>query len=117
MVFDFLDKVQETRENDIKKAEEKEISIENLQCDSIEEELAKKLDVIKEFSIDRIEENKVVLENRKDGTILQVEKEKLPKNIKEGDILKEIKGKFLIDKVRTQEETDRIKNKMNELWN
>ena len=117
MLFNFLDKVQETRENDIKKAEEKDFSIENLQSDSIEEELAKKLDVIKEFSIDRIEENKVVLENRKDGTILQVEKERLPKNIKEGDILKEIKGKFLIDKVRTQEETDRIKNKMNDLWN
>lgn len=85
--------------------------------DFLDKELANKLDVMKEFSIDRIEENKVVLENRKDGTTIQVGKENLPKNIKEGDIIKEINGKFILDKVKTQEETDRIKNKMNDLWN
>ena len=117
MLFDFFDKLQETKKNDIEKVEEKDFSIENLQSDSIEEELAKKLDVKKEFSIDRIEGNKAILENRKDGTILQVEKERLPKNSKEGDILKEIEGKFILDKVKTQEEAERIKNKMNDLWN
>lgn len=84
--------------------------------DDIKLELAKKLDVIQEFSVDRVEEDKIVLENRKNGEIINVEKSKISQCVKEGDILKFINGRYILDKSRTEDETTRIKNKMNNLW-
>lgn len=109
MELNFLENLKKEIEKDIKKTDN---SIENTELD-----LAKKLGVILEFSIDRIEENIVILENRRTSESIKVEKSKLPSNIKEGDILKCINGKYMLDKDRTINETERIKNKMDGLWN
>ena len=79
-------------------------------------ELAQKLDAIEEFTVDRFEENYVVLENRKTNEIINVNKNELPEDIEEGDILDRINGKYIIDRAKTEEVSNRINDKMNNLW-
>ena len=79
-------------------------------------ELAQKLGAIEEFTIDRIECNIAVLENRETKEIVNVDISKLPQNINEGEILNKINGKYILDKDKTEEVSNRIKNKMNNLW-
>ncbi len=84
---------------------------------SEEMELAKKLDAIEEYSVDRFEGEYVVLENRKTNEIKNVKRDMLPENIKEGSILQYVNGKYTYNEERTQEEVNRIQDKMNKLWN
>lgn len=84
---------------------------------SEEMELAKKLDAIEEYSVDRFEGEYVVLENRKTNEIKNVKKEMLPENIKEGSILQYVNGKYVYNEQHTKEEFNRIQDKMNKLWN
>ena len=84
---------------------------------SEEMELAKKLDAIEEYSVDRFEGEYAVLENRKTNEIKNVKKDMLPENIKEGSILQYVNGKYTYNEERTQEEVNRIQDKMNKLWN
>ena len=49
--------------------------------------------------------------------MINVKREDLPANIKEGDILKEVDGKYSIDEELTQKTSQRIKRKMDDLWN
>ena len=49
--------------------------------------------------------------------MINVKREDLPANIKEGDILKEVDGKYFIDEELTQKTSQRIKRKMDDLWN
>ena len=79
-------------------------------------ELAQKLDAIEEFTVDRFEENYVVLENRKTNEIINVNKNELPEGIDEEDILDKINGKYIIDRNKTEEVSNRISDKMNNLW-
>ena len=79
-------------------------------------ELAQKLDAIEEFTVDRFEENYVVLENRKTNGFINVNKNELPEDIDEGDILDRINGKYIIDRAKTEEVSNRISDKMNNLW-
>lgn len=79
-------------------------------------ELAQKLDAIEEFTVDRFEENYVVLENRKTNEIINVDKDELPESINEGDILDRINGKYTIDRDKNEEVSNRISDKMNNLW-
>ena len=81
------------------------------------EEICELEDAIKEYTVERFEENIVVLEDRKTQKMLNIEKNKLPNKIKEGDIIKEINGKFLKEEEKTEEVLERIKNKMDDLWN
>ena len=46
-----------------------------------------------------------------------VKKEDLPENIKEGDILDKINGKYTVNEEKTLEAKGRIKDKMKKLWN
>ena len=48
--------------------------------------------------------------------MINVKREELPSDIKEGDILKMINGKYFIDRDFTQEISERIKKKMDDLW-
>ena len=114
MRFNFLEKIQEVAKKTI---EENKIKLENVNISQEEIELAQKLDAIEEFSIDRFEGEIAVLQNRKNGSITEIEKNKLPEDIKEGDIVKKINGKYSLDAEKTVEESNRIKNKMNDLWN
>lgn len=114
MKFNFLERLQETAE---KTMQVNKLKLENASISQEEIELAQKLDAVEEYSIDRWEEDVAILENRETGKIIQVDKSKLPENSKEGDILKKVNGKYSLDKKRTEEETNRIKNKMDDLWN
>lgn len=80
-------------------------------------ELAQKLDAIEEFTLDRIEGNIAILEDRNTGKIVEIEKDKLPKETKEGDILDKINGKFILNMDKTNNIAQRISDKMQELWN
>ena len=84
---------------------------------SEEIELAKKLDAIEEYSVDRFEGEYAVLENRKTNETKNVKKDMLPENIKEGSILQYVNGKYTYNEELTKEETNRIQEKMNKLWN
>lgn len=94
---------------------------ENLgEIDNIEEseiELAKKLDAIEIYTIDRFEEDIAVLENNITKKIKNVKKEDLPDEIKEGTVLKCINGKYFLDKESEEQISNRIEEKMNKLWN
>lgn len=70
-----------------------------------------------ELVIDRFEGNVAVCEDRKTGKKIEILKENLEEGLKEGDIIKEKKGKY-VQANELQEETEkRIKQKMNKLWN
>jgi hypothetical protein len=116
MNFDFIEKLGEAVEKTI---ENNKINIKGQRNNIAKEEieLANKLNAIEEFTIDRFEENTVVLENRRNQEIINVNKEELPNNIKEGDIIKKVNGKYFIDIEETQNVEKRIKDKMDDLWN
>lgn len=71
---------------------------------------------VKEFTIDRFEGNMVVLEDRENKKIININKEKLPKEIKEGTILKYENDKFSIDEDEQKKVENRIQEKMNNVW-
>ena len=116
-MFDFFERIKKI-ENE-KEIDENQIELQNLDNSNLskdEIELAEKLDAIQEFSIDRLEENTAVLENRDSGEIINVELGNLPEDIHEGDILKCINGKYILDKNKTEEEAEKIKEQMDSLW-
>lgn len=70
-----------------------------------------------ELVIDRFEGNVAVCEDRKTGKKIEILRENLEEGLKEGDIIKEEKGKY-VQANELQEETEkRIQEKMNKLWN
>ena len=74
-LFDRLEKnIQKTTKSETVKSIQKESD----QLSQEEIELAIKLDAIEEFTIDRFEEDVVVLENRKTQEIINLKKEELP---------------------------------------
>ena len=108
--------IQKTIQNNINK---KTINIEEIKKKEItneEIELAQKLDAIQEFSIDRFEGNIAVIENKETGETMNIEKEKIPNECKEGDIIKCINGKFFFDEEKTLEAEKEIKDNFNDLW-
>lgn len=70
------------------------------------------------YVIDRFEGDIAICESRKTKEILKINKKDLPKDIQEGTIIKEIeKGKFEKEANLEKEVSDRIKAKMDDLWN
>lgn len=63
-----------------------------------------------EFTIDRIEGNIAVCENRQTRKTTNIEISKLPKEAKEGDIIKLENDKYIIDHEKTKEVKDKINN-------
>ena len=106
------DRINKTLE---KTKKEKIIKPSNIYEDELN--LAKKLDAIEEYTIERFEENIVVLENRENQKMINVDRDKIPEGVKEGDIVRVINGKILKDEKKTEEVSERIKNKMDDLWN
>lgn len=115
--MNLFDRLEKNIQKTTKAKTAKIIQKESEQLSQEEIELAIKLDAIEEFTIDRFEGDIVVLENRENQQIINVNKESLPKYIKEGDIIKKINGKYIMDKTKTEQVEERIKNKMNNLWN
>ena len=109
------DAIKETLENVIEKSKDR-FDIKNSSLSDSEVELAEKLDAIEEFTIDRFEGDFVVLEDRNTGKMIDVRKEDLPNEIKEGDILDKINGKYVVNEKKTIEAREQIKSKMDKLW-
>lgn len=64
------------------------------------------------YAVDRIENDIVVLENIKNKEIINVRLELLPKNLKEGDVLKFNNNKYFLDNNEKQARLNRIREKM-----
>lgn len=67
------------------------------------------------YTVDRIEKEYIVLENRNTLEMINVEKEMLPNNIKEQDIVNFINNKYIIDKELTNSTKKNIKDRFNKL--
>lgn len=67
------------------------------------------------FTIDRFEKDSVVLENKITRKMYTTTIDKLPNNVKEGDILTFLNGEFLLDIDKTKSVSDRIQNKFDRL--
>ena len=72
---------------------------------------------IKEYTIDSFEGDFAVCEDRDTGKMVNFKRDDLPQNAREGSILKYSNGKFEIDSKQEQEVSERIKQKMDNLWN
>lgn len=70
---------------------------------------------MKRFTVDRIEEEKAVLECE-NGDCVNLEVKSLPKNIKEGDILYFEEGSYFLDADETEKRRQRIKSLMDSLF-
>ena len=104
-----------TNEKNISESET--ITVTNDEISQDEIELAQKLDAIEIFTVDRIEDDVVVLENRTTQEIINIKISELPNNIKSGDILKKINDKYFVDEEATKSFEKQIEDKMNDLWN
>ncbi len=60
------------------------------------------------YTVDRIEEDIVILEDRKTLKIIEIEINKLPKDIQEGSILDFIDNEFVLNTKKTKETKKRI---------
>ena len=118
MNFNFLENLGKSIQKTIEKQNErKNINVSEIEGIENEEiELANKLDAIEEYTIDRFEENMAVLEDRKTGRMKNIEKEKMPENTKEGDIIKCINGKYFKDEKETRKVENGIEEKYKNLW-
>lgn len=118
MNFNFLEELGKSIQKTIKKQNKSNnTNISEVQGIKNEEiELANKLDAVEKYTIDRFEENMVVLEDRKTCEIKSIEKEKMPENAKEGDIIKCINGKYFIDEEETKKAENEIDEKYKDLW-
>lgn len=72
---------------------------------------------IEEFTIDRFEGNIAVCENRQTKEMINVKAEELTEGAREGNILIRKEGKFVLNQGKEQEISERIKEKMDNLWN
>ena len=71
----------------------------------------------KQLVVDRFEENIAVCEDRDTGKTYNIELKNLPQDVREGDIIKLENGKYVKDEKEKEEISDRINEKMNNLWN
>lgn len=67
------------------------------------------------FTLDRIEGNYAICENRSDGKMYNIPKNLIIDTVKDGDILKFCDGKFKIEKNFTEEKNTYIDNLFNKL--
>ena len=69
------------------------------------------------FTVEKIEDNIVTLEDRNKNTFFNIEKKLLPNNIKEGDILDLKDNKYIINENYTKKVKEDIRNKFNSIMN
>ena len=70
---------------------------------------------MKNYSIDRIEENIALLIDD-DGKKIEIEVQQLPEGIREGDVLKSENGEYLSDEEETKRRKERILSLRNKLF-
>lgn len=71
----------------------------------------------KMYTVEKIENNIVTLEDRNKNIFFDIDKNILPENIKEGDILDLVDNKYIINEKTTKEIKENIRNKFNSLMN
>lgn len=90
---------------------------EEIDVNQFQRELTNKLEEMEnKFTVDRFEGDIAVLENRDTGEMININKNELPQDAKEGSILKLNNKKYEIDMEEQKEVEKRIKDKMNKLW-
>lgn len=67
------------------------------------------------YTVENIIDNIVRLEDRKTNKIIEINKDLLPNNIKEQDIIDLIDNKYIINKNETKRIKKNIKNRFNSL--
>lgn len=67
------------------------------------------------FTIDKIENDIAVCENRETKEMINIHTSKLPENIKEKDIIKYINGEYIVDNELTNSTKENIQDKFNKL--
>lgn len=87
----------------------------NLQSENFSKELKKHLEVTF-YSIDRFEESFAVCENLFTGEFINIKKDLLPSDAKEGSILKFENNKYVIDYEKTAKKQEEIKNMVDSLF-
>lgn len=88
-----------------------------IDINQFQRELTNKLEEMEnKFTVDRFEGDIAVLENRDTGEMININKNDLPQDAKEGSILKLNNNKYEIDLEEQKEVEKRIKDKMNKLW-
>ena len=70
----------------------------------------------RELTIDRFEGNMAVCEDRKTKEIINIDLSQLPEDVKEGSCLKFENGRYIHDIEKENETYNRIKQKMDNLW-
>lgn len=70
-----------------------------------------------EYTIDRFEGEFAVCENRETNEMININKKDLPQEAKEGSIIKFENNKYSLDVEKEEEISERIKQKMDNLWN
>lgn len=70
---------------------------------------------MRRFTVDRIEEDKAVLECE-NGDCVNLELKSLPKNIKEGDVLCFEENSYFLDAAETEKRREKIKKMMDSLF-
>ena len=69
------------------------------------------------FSIDRFEGKFAICENLSTNEFCNILKKDLPKNCKEGSIIKLENGRYSLDKSTTVQKQEQVKNMVNNLFN
>lgn len=67
------------------------------------------------YIVDRIEECFVLCENEQ-GEFINIERKKLPENVREGDVIMQKGNSFVIDIEETKKRKEYIEKLANELW-
>lgn len=67
------------------------------------------------FTIDKIEDEIAICENRNSKKMINIHLSKLPQNIKENDIIKYTNGKYILDEQETISVKENIKDKFSKL--
>lgn len=69
------------------------------------------------YSVDRIEEDIIVLENIENKEIIEINKSELDFEIVDGNILKLVDGKFVLDKETEVSRKESLRERLNRLKN
>lgn len=69
------------------------------------------------YTVEKIEDTKVTLEDRETCTLFDIDKNLLPQNINEGDIIDIVDNKYVINIEKTNLTKKGIRNRFNSLMN
>lgn len=69
------------------------------------------------YSVDRIEENIIVLENIENKEIIEISKSELDFEVVDGNILKLVDGKFVLDQELEVSRKESLRERLNRLKN